>query len=244
MNVAMLPVHQGIALQVAHVVIGRLWIELEKEPADVGVEKTFGDIVGIFLVVGVLVVPPMFARPHEDGVFESARTEEQHEQAKWPFPLVGFVREKAVIAGGDTESGECDQHEKHSCLEPVEIEEPKVNRQTGHREKGRSDEERTGEPIDAVSRKGEDLQNADLLVWKRSARQYDILLRPVVDLAAMRTGQPRTFQFCFAPQSFLNRLASRRQLPGRRAAHENAFDHRSIGRFDRTGEIEVVHPSR
>jgi hypothetical protein len=38
--------------------------ELEEEPANVGVEKTFADVVRIFVVIDMLMVAPMFARPH------------------------------------------------------------------------------------------------------------------------------------------------------------------------------------
>jgi hypothetical protein len=151
-NVAMLPVHKGVALQIAHVVVRRLWIEFEKEPADVGVEKTFLDVVRIFLVIGVFVVAPMFARPHENRVFESARAEDEHKQSQRPFRFVGFVREEPVIAGRDAESGKSGQDQEHPGLEPIKVVKPKINRQTDNGEEGRSDEERTGQPINAMPR--------------------------------------------------------------------------------------------
>ena len=66
MDVAMLPHHPGILLQVVHVIEGRLRQKLEEQPADVGVKKTFADVVRVFLVIDVLVVPAVLARPHQD----------------------------------------------------------------------------------------------------------------------------------------------------------------------------------
>ncbi len=148
----MLPAHERIVVEIAYVMVRRLRIEFKKKPADVGVEKTFLDVVRIFLVVGVFVMPPMFARPHEDRVFESAGTEEKHKQAQGPLRFVGFMREQPVITSGDAESGERDESKEHSALEPVEVEEPKVNRQTDDGEERCSDEERTGEPVNPVQR--------------------------------------------------------------------------------------------
>jgi hypothetical protein len=160
-----------------------------------GVEKTFLDVVRIFFVVGVLVMAPMFARPGEDGVFESARAEEEHDEAERPFRLVTFVREKPVITSRDTESGQSKQGKEHPALEPVEVEEPEINRQTGDREERRSDKERTGKPIDTVPRERKDGEGKciqmpilSLKVATRSAREHDIFLCPVMDLAAMGAG--------------------------------------------------------
>ena len=102
----MLPSHERIALEIAHVVVRRLRIEFEKKPANVGVEKPFLNVVRIFLVIGVLVMPAMFARPHQDGVFERAGAEKKHEQAHRPARYVSFVCKQAVITGGNTESGQ------------------------------------------------------------------------------------------------------------------------------------------
>src|SRR6266480_8001206 len=104
MNMSMLPTHERVVLQITHVIEWGLGIEFKKQPADVGVEKTFGNVVGILVVIGVFVMPPMFACPQEDGVFEGARAEKKHHQAQRPFRLVALVGEKPVIAGRDAES--------------------------------------------------------------------------------------------------------------------------------------------
>ena len=59
----MLPDHERILLQVGHVVERRKRIELEHQPADVGVEETFGDAIGVFIVVDMLMVRTVFAGP-------------------------------------------------------------------------------------------------------------------------------------------------------------------------------------
>src|SRR5207302_8293711 len=146
----MLPSHERIALEIAHVVVRRLRIEFEKKPANVGVEKPFLNVVRIFLVIGVLVMPAMFARPHQNGIFEGAGAEKKDEQTHRPARFVGFVCKKPVVTGGDAESGESGQNEEHSALKPVEIEEPKINRQTDNGEECRSNEERTGHPVDPI----------------------------------------------------------------------------------------------
>jgi hypothetical protein len=50
---AILPDDQLILLQVGDVVVRLLGIQLEDEPPDVGVEKTFRDAVGIIVVIDV-----------------------------------------------------------------------------------------------------------------------------------------------------------------------------------------------
>ena len=64
MNVAMLPHDQRILFQVGHVIEWRLRPKLEQQPADMRVEKSFADVVGIIVVIDVFMMAPMFARPH------------------------------------------------------------------------------------------------------------------------------------------------------------------------------------
>jgi hypothetical protein len=60
---SMLPHHQRVFLQIGHVIERRFWPELEKKPADVRMEKSFGDVVRIFIVVHMFMMPPMIAHP-------------------------------------------------------------------------------------------------------------------------------------------------------------------------------------
>jgi hypothetical protein len=46
----------------------------------VGVEKSFGDIVRVLLVIDVFVMAPMFARPHQDRIFKGRRAKNEDEE--------------------------------------------------------------------------------------------------------------------------------------------------------------------
>ncbi len=162
MNVTMLPAHERVSVEIRHVVQGGLRVELEKDPTHVGVEKTFADVVRIVVVVNVLMVAAMVARPLEDGVFESGRSEYEHHQAKRPFRFKGLVGEKAVITGRDAESSEDEHDEEHPEVEPVEAEEPKIDWQRGHGEQRRSDKERAADPINALSWKRENFHGSPM----------------------------------------------------------------------------------
>lgn len=149
-NVAMLPAHERVTLEIGDIIQGRLGIQFEQHPTHVGMEKTLGDVVRIVVVVGVFVVPAMIARPHEDGIFEGGRSENEHHQAQRPFRFIGFVGEKTVITSRDAESRQDEHDEEHPHVKPVEAKEPEIDRQRGHGQQGRSDEERTGDPIDPL----------------------------------------------------------------------------------------------
>ena len=64
MNMSMLPCYQGIFFQIGHVIDRRLRPQLEQKPAHVRMEKSFGDIVRVFVVIDVFMMPAMLARPH------------------------------------------------------------------------------------------------------------------------------------------------------------------------------------
>jgi hypothetical protein len=76
----MLPHHQLVLFQIVHVIERRLGEELEQEPPNVGVEKTFGDVVRILFVIDMLVMAPMFARPHHDRIFKGGRAKKEDEE--------------------------------------------------------------------------------------------------------------------------------------------------------------------
>src|SRR6266853_3691777 len=62
-NMSMLPHHQWIFLQIGHIIERRLGPELEQQPADMRVEKTFSDVVRVFLVIDMFMMATMLARP-------------------------------------------------------------------------------------------------------------------------------------------------------------------------------------
>ena len=62
-NVAMLPHNEGILLKIGNVIERWTGIELEEQPAYVRMKQTFGDAVGVVIVIHVFVVVPMLVRP-------------------------------------------------------------------------------------------------------------------------------------------------------------------------------------
>jgi hypothetical protein len=58
-----------------------LWQKLEQQPANVGVEKTFGDVVRIFIVIHMFMMTAMFAGPHEDRILKRSGATDEREQA-------------------------------------------------------------------------------------------------------------------------------------------------------------------
>src|SRR6476620_654591 len=103
MDVAMLPHYPRVLLQIVHVIERRLRQKFEKEPADVRVEKTFADVVRIFVVIDVFMVPAMFARPHQHGILKGSRAEEQNKKPDRPFRAESKMGEKPVISERDAE---------------------------------------------------------------------------------------------------------------------------------------------
>ena len=81
MDVTVLPHDERIFFQVGDVIEWRFRPELEQQPPDVGVEEALGDIVGIFIVIDMFMVPPMVARPHQSRIFECSRGENEGEKA-------------------------------------------------------------------------------------------------------------------------------------------------------------------
>ena len=105
MDMSMLPHDQRIFLEIGYVIERRLWPELEQEPANVGVEKSFGDVVRVLVVIDMFMVPAMFARPEQNGVLESARAENECEQTHGQFCSEGHVRKQPVITERNAETG-------------------------------------------------------------------------------------------------------------------------------------------
>ena len=64
MNMSMLPHHQRVFLQIGYVIERRFWPELEQKPADVRMKKSFADVVRIFVMIDMFMMPAMLARPH------------------------------------------------------------------------------------------------------------------------------------------------------------------------------------
>jgi hypothetical protein len=106
------------------------------------VEQSLGDTVGIvFLVVDVLMVIAMFARPQQDRIFECSGAEYQGEQSNRPMRLERQVRKKPVITERNRKANHTEHHKEQNNLEPIESEEPEIDRHSGNRKKQRAYEE-------------------------------------------------------------------------------------------------------
>jgi len=119
------------------------------------VEKTFADVVRVFIVIDMFMMAAMVACPHQDRILERSRAEDECEQAHRLFRPKSHVRKQTVIAGRDAEAGRNQQRCEQSELKPVNTEIPKVKRHCGECENKRADQERTRRPIDAAGRNTE-----------------------------------------------------------------------------------------
>ena len=72
-------------------------MELEDQPPDVRVEEAFRDAVRVIIMIDMLMMTPMFARPHQNRVFKGSGAKNKCEQPDRPACLKGNVREKPVI---------------------------------------------------------------------------------------------------------------------------------------------------
>jgi len=81
MNVLVLPPHQRIFSEIGHVIEWWLRPKFKQQPADVGVEKTFGDVVRIFLVIHMFMMAAMFTRPHKHRILKRPGAANEREQS-------------------------------------------------------------------------------------------------------------------------------------------------------------------
>ncbi len=152
---SMLPHHERIFFQIGHVIEGRLWQELEQQPANVGVKKTFGDVVRVFVVIDMFMMAAMFARPHQHRILERTGAEDESEQADRQFGPESHVRKQTVITKRDAEAGRGQQHCEQGDVKPIKAEIPQVKRHCRERENKCADQKRTRRPIDAAGRNTE-----------------------------------------------------------------------------------------
>ena len=83
----MLPHHKAVFLQIDNVVKRRRRLELEKQPADVRLEKPLPNVVGVVLMINVLVMRPVFTCPEHHGVFKGRCAKDQREELDAPVRL-------------------------------------------------------------------------------------------------------------------------------------------------------------
>ena len=117
-----------------------------------GVEKTFGDVVRVFVVVDMFMMAAVFAGPHQDRIFECRRAENERKQAQeQPCPK-SRVRKQPVITKRDAEARRGQQHCEQGDVKPINTKIPKVKRHGRKCEDKCADQKRTRRPIDAAGR--------------------------------------------------------------------------------------------
>ena len=130
---SILPADKLILLKVGDVVVWLIGVQFENQPPDVRVKKTFRDIVRIIVMIDMLVMAAMFARPHQDRVFKSGCAKDQREQTDWPAGAESDVREKPMITNRDAEAARQKHDEEKRDLKPIETEMVEVERDGGER---------------------------------------------------------------------------------------------------------------
>jgi hypothetical protein len=172
----------------------------------VGVEKTFGDVVRVFVVIDMFVMAAMIACPHEHGILECSGAKNEREQTHGQFRPKSHVRKKPVITQRDAEPGGSQQDGEHGELEPINAEIPQVKRHCCQRQKDGADQERTCRPIDAVCWDTENHGKKKLGGFKAlsgiRSSENNVLFCPGMDPAAMRAGELLCFHFGRRPALF------------------------------------------
>ena len=97
LDVSILPANELIFLQVGYVVVRLIGLQLEKQPTDMREKEPFRNTVRIIVMIHMLMMTPMFARPHQNRVFKGSGAKNKCEQPDRPACLEGNVREKPVV---------------------------------------------------------------------------------------------------------------------------------------------------
>jgi len=155
-----------------------------------GVEKTFGDVVRVFVVVDMFMMPAMIAHPHQDRILERGGAEDEREQAHRQFRPESCVRKQTMITKRYAEASRGRQHSEQGEVEPINTEIPQVKWQRGECENKRAYQERTCRPIDAVdwNTENQGRENLGRITGSLIAAENDVLLCPGMNAAAMRAG--------------------------------------------------------
>jgi hypothetical protein len=114
----------------------------------VGVKEPLGDAVRVFIVIDMLMVGTVLARPEEHGVFKGAGAEDQREQSHDGVRLESEVRKESMIAKCYRKAARAEHYKEECYLEPIDPEKPDINGHRCEREKQGADKERAGGPTD------------------------------------------------------------------------------------------------
>lgn len=105
----MLPDDNGVLVKVGDVgAAGALGVLLEDHPAEVGVEETLADRVGVLFGVGVAVVSAVLAGPPTDGTLDGTGADKGEVDLERSGGLVGGVSPETVVAWKRDEVSMCD----------------------------------------------------------------------------------------------------------------------------------------
>ena len=63
---AILPADELVLLEIGHVVVWLLVVQLKKQPADVRMKEAFRNAIRVIVLIDMFVMPAMFACPHQD----------------------------------------------------------------------------------------------------------------------------------------------------------------------------------
>lgn len=97
--VAVLPDDDGVLVEIGDVGSAlSLRVLLEDHPADVGVEETLSDGVGILLGIGVTVVSSVAVRPPSNGTLNGTSANGSEVDSQGEVTLVGAVRPKTMVS--------------------------------------------------------------------------------------------------------------------------------------------------
>src|SRR2546430_1028321 len=149
--VAVLPQHQPVLLQVGYLVVqARLRFQLEENPADVGVEKAFREVIRIVVLIHKFMVTAMVGGPVQDRVFESGGAKQQREQAHRPARLKCSMGKEAMVAERDAEAGAPKKDNEQRYLKPIQAIAPQIGRNRGQRCEQRADQKQAVLPVNGL----------------------------------------------------------------------------------------------
>ena len=146
--VFVLPPGELVFLQIAHPGERRFRPLAEEQPADVGVEKSFVDVVGILVVVNMFMVATVVRRPAQRRAFEGRRAEEERVDFHQRTGLESEMREEPMVAEGDAHCGGNREEPKQRDLEEIQSVVPDVERHGGASEREGADEEHAVDEAD------------------------------------------------------------------------------------------------
>lgn len=124
--IPVLPNGEFIFLQVSYPGERGIGLGAEKKPANMGIEKSLGDCIGIFFLIDVFVVAAVVCTPCKGGAFKCCSTKEKGEEPDWQAGLKREVRKEAMIAQRDAQAGRDKKEKEEAELKKAESKCPDV----------------------------------------------------------------------------------------------------------------------